>query len=659
MLKPQFLLPLHRELVIDLFAGGGGASTGIERAIGRPVDIAVNHDREAVAMHMANHPQTQHFVEDVFAVDPVAVVDGRPVGLLWASPDCKHFSKAKGGQPVSKKIRGLAWVVVKWAKLVRPRVILLENVEEFQTWGPLDENNMPCPRRKGRTFKRWKSSLEQLGYKVDFRENRACDFGTPTIRKRLFLIARCDGEPIVFPEFTHFPPDSPQVKQKKGKPYLTAAGCIDWTDPAPSIFERTRELADATKRRIAKGIMRYVVDSANPFIVPLTHQGGDRVEGINEPFKTITGANRGEKALIVPSLVPRYGERDGQQPRTRDIQEPMATVVPTGNGGSLMTAVLSHYQADKAPTDVRSSDVREPLKTQTTENRHALVTAFLTEHANASTQRVFNADEPLRTQVAQVKGGHFAMVSASLVKNYTGVVGSDVRDPMGTVTSVDHHSLLTATLMTNTTGHDSTPPGEPVPTLTTGNQQALVTAALVGVGGRAGQSRPRGPDEPIATVTAKYDTAIVTSHLAKLRGTNVGQPVDEPLHTISAQGTHHAEVRAFLVKYYGNEKEGIPVTEPMHTIPTHDRFGLVMVKGQPYEIVDIGLRMLKRRELFRAQGFDDSYIIEWGTDPYTLQKITITNTASIRMCGNSVCPQMAEAYAKANYREQVAVMEAA
>jgi DNA (cytosine-5)-methyltransferase 1 len=256
MLTPQFLLPIHRELVIDLFAGGGGASTGIEQAIGRPVDIAINHNLEAVAMHLANHPQTKHYVEDVFDVDPVAVVDGRPVGMLWASPDCKHFSKAKGGKPVSKKIRGLAWVVIKWAKLVRPRVIFLENVEEFQTWGPLDENNMPCPRRKGRTFARWKKSLENLGYKVHYQEDRACDLGTPTIRKRLFLVARCDGEPIVVPKYTHAAPDSLLVKSRKAKPYRTAAECILWDQPAPSIFERTRELADATKRRIAKGIMR-------------------------------------------------------------------------------------------------------------------------------------------------------------------------------------------------------------------------------------------------------------------------------------------------------------------------------------------------------------------------------------------------------------------
>ena len=468
MLTPQFKLDIHAELVIDLFAGGGGASTGIEQAIGRAVDIAINHDPEAVALHQANHPQTKHYVSDVFEVDPVAVVEGRPVGMLWASPDCKHFSKAKGGKPVSKKIRGLAWVVIKWAKLVRPRVIFLENVEEFQTWGPLDANNMPCKLRKGRTFKRWRASLENLGYKVDFREDRASDMGAPTIRKRLFLVARCDGHPIVFPEATHGAPDSLPVKQKKLKPFRTAAECIQWDIQAPSIFERTRPLAEATNRRIAKGIMRYVVNADTPFIVPLTHQGGDRTEDITKPFNTVTGANRGEKALIVPTLVQTgYGEREGQAPRALDLHKPLGTVVAG--------------------------------------QKHALVTAFLNEHANASSQRVMPIDEPMRTQMAEVKGGHFGLVAASLVKHYTGVVGSDMADPLGTVTSVDHHSLLTAT--------------------------------LIGAGGPAYSGKPKAIDEPVGTLTTENHRAIAVAHLTKFRSGSVGSAMDEPIHTVTAGGT--------------------------------------------------------------------------------------------------------------------------
>lgn len=664
MLTPQLLLPIHSELVIDLFAGGGGASTGIEQAIGRAVDIAINHDPEAVALHQANHPQTMHYVSDVFEVDPLAVCDGRPVGMLWASPDCKHFSKAKGGKPVSKKIRGLAWVVIKWAKLVRPRVIFLENVEEFQTWGPLDENNMPCKLRKGRTFKRWKSSLENLGYKVDFREDRASDMGTPTIRKRLFLVARCDGHPIVFPAATHGAPDSLPVKHKKLKPFRTAAECIQWDIPAPSIFDRTRPLAEATNRRIAKGIMRYVVNAANPFIVPLTHQGGDRTEDITKPFNTITGANRGEKALIVPTMVQTgYGEREGQAPRALDLHKPLGIVVAG--------------------------------------QKHALVTAFLNEHAQASNQRVMPFDEPMRTQMAEVKGGHFglvtahiqrdmgqsvghaaeeplatitaggggkcAIVAASLVKHYTGVVGSDMADPLGTVTSVDHHSLLTANLVHM--GHGEEANGakrwshgvrdvtDPLNTVTaSGMPAALVTSVLVNTANS--KTTGRGPnawetETPLRTVTSSGGQALVTGHMLKLRGTNVGSPMDEPLHTISAQGTHHAEVRAFMIKYYGTDQDP-QLGEPLHTVTTKDRFGLVTVKGQQYQIVDIGLRMLTPRELYRAQGFPENYQIERGGDGRVL-----TKTAQVRMCGNSVCPPMAKAYVAANYHESQSMLAAA
>jgi DNA (cytosine-5)-methyltransferase 1 len=674
MLTPQFVLPLAREIVIDLFAGGGGASTGIEAAIGRHVDIAINHNIEAVAMHLANHPQTKHFVSDVFEVDPVAVCEGRPVGMLWASPDCKHFSKAKGGKPVSKKIRGLAWVVVKWAKLVRPRVIFLENVEEFQTWGPLDANDMPCPRRKGRTFQRWKKSLENLGYVVSYQEDRACDLGTPTIRKRLFLVARCDGEPIVVPKHTHAAPNSLPVRQHKAKPYRTAAECIMWDQPAPSIFERTRELAEATKRRIAKGIMRYVVEAEEPFIVPLTHQGGDRVESISEPFKTITGANRGEKALIVPTLIGMgHGEAPGQEPRVPGLEKPLGTITAQGR-------------------------------------HHGLVTAFLAEHANASNQRVMAADEPLRTQCAEVKGGHFSMVTVTAAllaqnNNHSGTIGHAGRpadEPVSTVTaSGAQQSLVTATLVGAggpTYSGKPKPVDAPMGTQTSENHTAMATAVLVGVGGRAGQSAPRSMDQPTATATAKYDTALLTAHLTKFRANSVGSAIDEPvhtvtansfvkraggaapiglvtsnliklrgtskqgqsveqpLHTVSSQGTHHAEVRAFLIKYYGTDQDP-RLEEPMHTVPTKDRFGLVMVKGQPYAIVDIGLRMLKPRELYRAQGFKDSYIIDWGIHPHTGEKMKLTATASIRMCGNSVCPPMAEAYVRANYTENICERE--
>jgi len=547
---------MHSELVVDLFAGGGGASTGIEQAIGRPVDIAINHDPEAISLHEANHPQTRHFVSDVFEVDPATVTAGQPVGLLWASPDCKHFSKAKGGKPVSKKIRSLAWVVVKWAAAVKPRVICLENVEEFQTWGPLAADNKPCPKRKGQTFQRWKRQLESMGYTVEHRELRACDHGAPTIRKRLFLVARCDGMPIVWPEQTHGAPASLPVKAKKLKPWRTAAECIDWSVPAPSIFERKKPLAEATCRRIAKGIMRYVIEAAEPFIVNLTHQGADRVERLREPLRTVTGAQRGEKALIVPTLVQTgYGEREGQAIRALDISKKLSTVVAG--------------------------------------QKHALVSAFLAKH-------------------------------------YTGVVGSDLAAPMGTATTVDHHSLVTANLVHM--GH-----GE----------------------GKDGTKRfshgIRSVEQPLNTITAQgMPAAVVTSHLLKMRGDNVGSAAAEPLHTISAQGTHHAEVRAFLIAYYGSEEDGQALADPLRTAPTRDRFGLVTIKGQDYAIVDIGLRMLNPLELYRAQGFPETYQIDTGAAGEPL-----TKTAQVRMCGNSVCPPLARALVAANYAEQNQLEKAA
>ncbi|MCE2908020.1 MAG: DNA cytosine methyltransferase [Burkholderiaceae bacterium] len=507
MTPRQFILPLAHELVVDLFAGGGGASTGIEQAIGRHVDIAVNHDPQAVSLHEANHPQTRHFVSDVFEVDPVAVTEGRPIGLMWASPDCKHFSKAKGGKPVSKKIRGLAGIVIKWVKALRPtdchpRVICLENVEEFQTWGPLLKNGRPCPMRKGQTFHRWVNRLRNLGYVVEWRELRACDYGAPTIRKRLFLVARRDGEPIVWPAPTH---------GHGLLPYLTAADCIDWTIPCPSIFERERQLAPATLRRIAHGVMRYVITAAKPYIVRIGHTGhGDsgKVRAASDPVSTIT--SKAEHCLVSSTLVQTgYGERPGQAPRVPGLHKPLGTCVDG--------------------------------------QKHALVAAFLAKH-------------------------------------YTGVVGSSLTEPIGTVTSVDHHSLVAASL-------------------------------------------------------------------GKLRGTSSSASAADPLHTVSAQGQHHALVASFLSAYYGSDQD-TPLSEPMHTVTTKPRFALVTVDGVPHAIADIGMRMLQPRELYRAQGFPDTYIIDRGADGRQLPK-----DAQVRMCGNSVCPPLARALVAANFVE--AVREAA
>lgn len=740
-----FELPFPHELIIDNFAGGGGTSTGLEAAFGRPVDIAINHDPEALAMHAINHPHTKHLCESVWDVDPIKVTNNQPVALVWLSPDCKHFSKAKGGTPVNKNIRGLAWVGLRWGYLTKPRAILLENVEEFRTWGPLkvgaDGGMYPDPEFKGRLFEAFKAALSTgipadhpdleeicevlgesvprealvkgLGYIVEFRELRACDYGTPTIRKRLFMIARRDGLPIKWPEATNGAPTSPAVLAGKLAPWRTAAECIDWSIPCPSIFERKRPLADATLRRIAKGIMRYVVDSASPFIVgqggpiysgkpvsadqpfgtmttenhravvvpsivPVTHQGADRSESVHEPFRTITGAQRGEKALATATMVQMgYGERDGQAPRALDIEKPLGTVTAGGN-------------------------------------KAALVTAFLNEHANAANQRTMPVDEPLRTICAQVKGGHFSAVSATLV-GVGGRAGESrprgADEPAATITAKGDTAVVTAELapfvMTNTTGHPGAGVGAPVPTITGAGNQALavahitkfrtgatgsdmndpvptitagpkenpagaphalgiVTAHIEAMYSQKGEeSRGQAAADPLKTVTASARHALMTSSLVKLRGTSSTAGVDEPLHTVSAGGQHRAEVRAFLVKYYGTDQDP-RLEEPLHTVTTKDRYGLVTIEGVDYQIVDIGLRMLEPAELYRAQGFPAGYVIkeipdpavlfkdgeQAAGDPLALPRVPLTKSAQVRMCGNSVCPPLSEALIRANFTHE-------
>ncbi|MBY0237894.1 MAG: DNA cytosine methyltransferase [Burkholderiaceae bacterium] len=653
-------LDLGNELIIDNFAGGGGTSTGLEWAFGRPVDIAINHDPEALAMHAANHPHTKHLCESVWDVDPIKVTNNQPVGLVWLSPDCKHFSKAKGGKPVEKRIRGLAWVTMRWAAKCKPRVIMLENVEEFKTWGPLlvdaDGNAKPDPAKKGKTFESFIRQLRGHGYDVEYQELRANDHDTPTIRKRFFLVARRDGLPIRWPVPTHAAPKTIAVQAGKLKPYRTAAECIDWSIPCQSIFNRKKPLAEATLRRIAKGIMRYVVDAAEPFIVgqggpiysgkpksvaepfgtlttenhravvlptivPVTHQGGDRSESINDPFRTITGAQRGEKALATATLAPFVmTNTTGHAGAAADA--PVPTVTAAGNQ-ALATATLSAVLVDAAHGEVSPGGVKRwgsgahkidaPIGTVLTSGNKALVTAFLSEHANASNQRVMPVDEPLRTICAQVKGGHFSMVSAHITKFRTGATGSDLNDPLPTITA--------------------------------------------------------GPKENPAG--AAHALGIVASNLVKLRGTSTASGTDEPLGTVSAGGQHHAEVRAFLLKYYGSDQDP-RLEDPMHTVTSKDRFGLVTIHGQDYQIVDIGLRMLAPRELFRAQGFPDSYIIDsvpdWErlfvdgeqvADVKSIPWRPLTKSSQVRMCGNSVCPPMARALIEANFGHEREIARAA
>lgn len=384
-----------RELIVDSFAGGGGASSGIEMAIGRSPDIAINHDTEALAMHQRNHPDTIHYQEDVWQVDPTAVTGGRPVGLMWLSPDCKHHSKAKGAAPRSNKIRGLAWVAYHWAKTVRPRVIILENVEEFQDWGPVLPDGRPCPERRGMTFRRFVKQLQNLGYAVDWRELVAADYGTPTIRKRLFLVARCDGEAIQWPAPTHA-----KVPTRRQKPWVPSSECIDWSIPCPSIFTRGRDLSPNTLRRIARGVDRYVLNG-KPFIIPVTHQGDTRVHSIDEPMRTITAAQRGEHALIAPTLIQTgYGEREGQAPRALDLSKPLGTVVAGGGKHALCAAFLAkHYGGNESP----GWDLRRPISTITTQDHHHLVTAFLIKYYG--TDQDPRLEEPMHTLTTKHRMG--------------------------------------------------------------------------------------------------------------------------------------------------------------------------------------------------------------------------------------------------------------
>lgn len=649
-------------LIIDNFAGGGGASTGIEAALGRAVDIAINHDEEAIRMHEANHPGTLHIRNNIWQIDPRDVVNGRPVDLAWFSPDCKHFSKAKGGKPREKGIRDLAWVVVLWAEKVRPAVILLENVEEFRTWGPLDEEGQPIKARAGETFDKWCRQLRKVGYKLQFRELRACDYGAPTIRKRFFMVARCDGKPIVWPEPTHGKPGSPEVVSGKRKPWRTAAEIIDWSIPCPSIFERKKPLAEKTLRRIAHGIVKFVIDNPKPFIVPLTHhQAGARGASIGDPMATVTGANRGEHAIVVPHVTKFRNGAVGH-----GVDEPLATVTANSfikrPGGSaplgVASAVLTPFYGDKNGRPRSANPVDEPIRTASVENRFGLVEAALAPFASYAQQGGASrtVEDPLHTVTAS-DGDHNTVVAAHLVHCGNGErVGQapramDVEAPLNTVVASGiKHAAVCAFMQKFAENGKGVDPAEPLHTVMAGAPRHAVVCAHIeqANGGPNNENLAgRAADEPISTIaTTGSQQRLVTSNLIKLRGTcRDGQPVDEPLHTVSAGGTHMAEVRAFLLKYYSSAQHGQDLDDPLHTLTHQARFGLVTVTigGEEYVIVDIGMRMLTPPELFAAQGFPPTYIIDRDAHGRPM-----TKTAQVAKCGNSVCPPLSEALARAN-----------
>jgi DNA (cytosine-5)-methyltransferase 1 len=662
-------------LIVDNFAGGGGASTGIEAALGRAVDIAINHDEQAIRMHEANHPDTRHIRNNIWQVDPLEVTGGQPVELAWFSPDCKHFSKAKGGKPREKSIRDLAWVVPLWGKRVRPSVILLENVEEFRTWGPLDgagkpitveatpaqlslDGDHPEPttrRRLGETFVQWCAELRRLGYKLQFRELRACDYGAPTIRKRFFMIARCDGLPIVWPEPTHGKPGSPEVLSGRRLPWRTAAEIIDWSIPCPSIFERKKPLAEKTLRRIAHGIMKFVVNNPRPFIVPLTHAGEPgRSYDAGQPLHTVTGANRGELAVVSPHVTKFRSGAIGH-----DVGEPLHTVTANSfvkrPGGSAplgrVDATLAPF-ASYAQQGGANRSAEEPLHTLTASDgdHNTVVAAHLAKMASGNAP--MSAGDPLQTVEGHAK---HTVVGAVLTPFYGDKDGrprasNPADEPLRTSTVENRFGAVCALMQKFTENGAGVDPAEPLHTVMAGAPRHAIVCAHIeqANGGPNNETLPgRAADDPLSTVaTTGSQQRLVTSNLVKLRGTCAhGQPVDEPLATISAGGTHMAEVRAFLIKYYGMGPDGHGLTEPIGTVTAQDRFGLVTVTidGEDYVIVDIGMRMLTPRELFNAQGFPPDYIIDRDAEG-----LPITKTAQVAKCGNSVCPPIAEALVRAN-----------
>lgn len=624
----SFQWNLDDEIVVDNFAGGGGASTGIEEALGCPVNIAVNHDANAVAMHQANHPHTLHLCEDVFTVDPVAVCKGRRVKLAWFSPDCTHHSKAKGGKPRSKKIRGLAWVVIKWMAKVRPRVVCLENVKEFQDWGPLTKDGQPCKLRKGKTFRHWIKQMERLGYKVEYWVLRACDYGVPTIRERLFLVARCDGQPIVKPEPTHGDPKSDAVKQGKLKPWPVAADIIDWSLPCPSIFMAPdeakkrglkRPLAENTMNRIARGLQKFVFDAAEPFVVTVNH-GGDtfRGQGIDQPFNTVTAARDGH-GLVQPFV--QHVQHSSNPNGTMPVDEPLRTVTATPKGGGMALVGASLVQTgygERKGQKPRVADPNAPLGTIVSTGKHAVAAAYLAQHNNTSADSR-SAETPLSTVTNT--GSQQGVIAAHVTKFRNGATGNDATEPLATVTS----------------GGKMARPGG-------ANPLGLVAVHL---DRQFGASNGADAADPVGTITAGGDgkTALCTSNLVKLRGTcRHGQPVSEPAPTITAGGNHIGEVRAFLMKYYGTG-EGQICDSPLGTVTSKERFGLVTIKGEQYQIVDIGMRMLTPRELYAAQGFPADYKI--GDDPET-DGFKFSKSQQVAKCGNSVCPPLAAAIVRAN-----------
>ena len=612
------------EIIVDNFAGGGGASTGIELATGRVVDIAINHDPDAILMHRTNHPHTMHYQASVWDVDPVEVCRGRPVGLAWFSPDCKHFSKAKGGKPVDKNIRGLAWIVLRWAGTVRPRVIILENVEEFQTWGPV-RRGRPVKSKTGQTFRQWLGQLEALGYTVEWRELVAADYGAPTTRKRFFLIARSDGRPIVWPEPTHAPADSPEARAGTKKTWRSAAEIIDWNLPTPSIFatkEEIRErygvaavrpLARNTMRRVARGVDKFVIRSASPFLAIVNHAGEFRGQGLAEPLQTIT-AKHGY-GVASPVMAP-LTMHNNQNAVGTAITEPVNTITGTGAGGHQMLITPTLAAIGQTGGGDRCRSMEEPTHTQVSKAEECVVCPAMIQYHTEQTERVRGqgVTDPIMTIDAS---NRYGLAAATLTKYYNGDHNQDAAAPLHTITTRDREGVTVANLSKFYGG--------------------VVGAAV---------------SDPLPTVTAVDHNALQTAHMVKMKGTNLGGPVQEPVQTITASGTHHGLVITKVEKAApGADLQRWPlIREALNKYCDYhladNEVILFLIDGAWYFMADIGLRMLTPRELYRANGFPDDYKID---RDYTGREYG--KTKQVARCGNAVPPPFATALVRANLPE--------
>lgn len=579
---------LFDEIIVDNFAGGGGASTGIELAAGRPVSVAINHDEAAVLLHQTNHKYTDHYIESVWDVDPAEVCAGRPVGLAWFSPDCKHFSKAKGAALVSRKIRGLAWIVLRWAAMVRPRVIMVENVEEFITWGPVRKGK-PVKKKAGQTFRQWVKQLQELGYDVEWRNLVAADYGAPTIRKRFVCVARCDGRPIRWPEKTHAPAGSPEVKSGKLQLWRSAAEVIDWDIPAYSIFatkeeikekygvNAVRPLAENTLRRVIRGVDKFTIRSGKPFIVECNHGGDGHTRGADEPVNTVTGKYTG--GICGPVMVPvTFPNTSGSVGGSAD--KPVHTITTDGNQ-VLSAANLIQYHTEQGE-HVRANGIENPLLVVDASNRYGLI-------------------------------------SGQLVEYYGNGMPLDIGEPMHTVTGHDREALVSAHI------------------------QKYFDGAYKGCGDAA--------DAPLSTVTALPRHGLCAAHVVEFKGQDIGQTAEHPLRTITASAGEFAVCKTVLVKHDGRSLGHWPEIRELlnrycgYTLP-EDEVLLLVIGGAAYYIADITLRMLTPRELYKAMGFPDDYIIDrdFRGNPYP-------KSQQVARCGNAVCPPLASAMVRANFPE--------